>query len=350
MTEGVHEPGKITRATVFQGHEDDTLLKFFPNGFICMDGARGDLAEKLAAIKSEGAMFRVQGPNDETPQAIQQDKVVCANLNSNESFVVVPAGGDIVFAWNGVGASEDETKSVVKFANALVPGASVSEIKEECEPEEFFTALSGKTEYFNIKDLNIAPGFQPRLFHYSLAGGMFQIKELDNFMQQDLNNHDVMVVDCYSTMYLWMGIKSTKNERITAMKKVHEYVEATTDGRDKSKVQYVPVDPCQEPLAFTGVFPEWEDEVAAEWLKPDAYEAAILEAKAEKEKYMAEKYGSKETFESHAKFSLDDLKAGTPEGVDGTHKELHLSDADFNAVFGLSLEEFGKLPKWKQIK
>lgn len=71
LTGGVFEPSKITRVTVNQGHEDDTLLKFFPNGFICLDGDRVEKADKLAALKSDGAMFRVQGPNEETPQAIQ---------------------------------------------------------------------------------------------------------------------------------------------------------------------------------------------------------------------------------------------------------------------------------------
>ena len=164
LTGGVFEPSKITRVSVMQGHEDDSLLKFMPKGFVCMDGDRLDYAAQLASIKTEGGMFRVQGTNDEIPQAIEQDKVLCENLNSNEAFLVIPAGGDIVFAWSGEGASEAETKSAVKFAESIVPGASVSEIKEGAEPEEFFTALGGKTEYFSTKDLNIAPGFQPRLF------------------------------------------------------------------------------------------------------------------------------------------------------------------------------------------
>jgi len=167
----------------------------------------------------------------------------------------------------------------------------------------------------------MAPGFEPRLFQCTNAGGFFHMKELDNFTQHDLNNHDVMVVDIYSTIYMWLGVKSNKIERANCLKKVEEYVEATTDGRNKSKVQYVPVEPCSEPIAFKGIFPEWEMEVAAEWLQPDPYEAAMLAAKAEREKYMEEKYGNKEAFENTAKFSLDELKEGNPDGVDPANKE-----------------------------
>jgi hypothetical protein len=36
----VYSPKEITRVSVMQGHEDDSLLTFFPNGFICHDGPR----------------------------------------------------------------------------------------------------------------------------------------------------------------------------------------------------------------------------------------------------------------------------------------------------------------------
>lgn len=38
LTGGILSPREITRISVQQGHEDDTLLTFFPSGFICHDG------------------------------------------------------------------------------------------------------------------------------------------------------------------------------------------------------------------------------------------------------------------------------------------------------------------------
>jgi len=31
--------------SVMQGHEDDTMLTFFPNGFVCHDGPKVDAAD-----------------------------------------------------------------------------------------------------------------------------------------------------------------------------------------------------------------------------------------------------------------------------------------------------------------
>lgn len=61
------------------------------------------------------------------------------------------------------------------------------------------------------------------------------------------------------------------------LKKVQEYVEATTDGRNKDKVQYVPVDPCSEPIAFKGIFPNWDLDTASLWLEPEPFEMAMME-------------------------------------------------------------------------
>jgi hypothetical protein len=38
LTDYIFSPNEVTRLSVSQGHEDDTVLKFFPNGFICHDG------------------------------------------------------------------------------------------------------------------------------------------------------------------------------------------------------------------------------------------------------------------------------------------------------------------------
>lgn len=48
LTGGILSPREITRLTVITGHEDDSLLTFFPKGFIVHDGERVPLADRLA--------------------------------------------------------------------------------------------------------------------------------------------------------------------------------------------------------------------------------------------------------------------------------------------------------------
>ena len=73
LTNNILSPSEITRISVMQGHEDDTLLSFFPNGFICHDGARIEMPERISNIKEKGCLFKIQGPFGEKPQAIEQD-------------------------------------------------------------------------------------------------------------------------------------------------------------------------------------------------------------------------------------------------------------------------------------
>ena len=38
-----------------------------------------------------------------------------------------------------------------------------------------------------------------------------------------------MVLDAYKTVYVWVGLKSNKHEKLNAIKKVESYVDALTD-------------------------------------------------------------------------------------------------------------------------
>lgn len=62
------------------------------------------------------------------------------------------------------------------------------------------------------------------------------MKEIYNFMQEDLNNNDVMVLDTFNTVYLWIGRNSNKHERTSTWNKIKDYLDNVTDGRDASKV------------------------------------------------------------------------------------------------------------------
>lgn len=93
----------------------------------------------------------------------------CEFLNSNESFVVIPAGGATSYYWIGEGATELEGEYSKKLGPILAPSAAHSGFKEGSEVDEFWTALGGKTEYLSVKDLGIMPGFEARLFNCSNA-------------------------------------------------------------------------------------------------------------------------------------------------------------------------------------
>jgi len=91
-------------------------------------------------------------------------------------------------------------------------------------------------EYSKSKDMGVAAGFEPRLFHASNAHGYFHVEEIPNFGQDDLINDDIMLLDAYQTIYVWIGNQSNKFEKNGAYKTANRYIESVRDERDKESV------------------------------------------------------------------------------------------------------------------
>lgn len=66
-------------------------------------------------------------------------------------------------------------------------------VREGSEPEEFWSALGGKTEYASGKWLaQELPSSPPRLFQCSNASGKFNVEEIFDFQQNVSNGHKSM--------------------------------------------------------------------------------------------------------------------------------------------------------------
>jgi len=83
----------ITRSRVRKGHEEESLLSLFPNGFLIHTGKRVPLNQKINDINQNGIMLRIQAPFGDAARAIQQPEIKCSNLNSGDAYLVVAAGG-----------------------------------------------------------------------------------------------------------------------------------------------------------------------------------------------------------------------------------------------------------------
>jgi len=110
--------------------------------------------------------------------------MLASNLNSGESFVVIAPGGAKCWAWLGSDSSDSEKAYAKTLCGILAKDATMVEVNESEEDDEFWETLGGKTEYLNFKELGIAPNFEPRLFNMRFSpneGGAFWMAELPNF-------------------------------------------------------------------------------------------------------------------------------------------------------------------------
>jgi len=156
------------------------------------------------------------------------------------------------------------------FANYFGDIPVKLEVKEGEEPEEFWTVFpEGRTEYSSVKNTGIPMNFEARLFHASNAMGYFHVQQVPNFTQSDMLNDDIMLLDAYSTIYVWIGNGSNKFEKNGAYKTANRYIESINDDRDKSSVQVVEVEAGREPPGFTVFFPDWRSDIAQRWLDDD---------------------------------------------------------------------------------
>ncbi|XP_058474880.1 adseverin isoform X2 [Solea solea] len=179
------------------------------------------------------------------------------NLNSNDAFLLKMADGR-GYVWQGKGASKEEMKGA-KYISKLLTCSSSSCIAEASEPDEFWAALGGKTEYQTSQRLERETMAQaPRLFGCSNKTGRFIIEEVPGeFTQDDLAEDDVMLLDVWDQVFVWIGKDANEVERTESVRSAKQYLETDPSGRDKL-IPVVLVKQGHEPPTFTGWFLAWD--------------------------------------------------------------------------------------------
>lgn len=87
----------------------------------------------------------------------------------------------------------------------------------------------------------------------------FQVEEILDFSQADLVEEDVMVLDAWHSLFIWIGVNSNKQELGQVEKGVIEYLRTDPKGRDLDTPILKVRQGC-EPPTFTGFFGTWDPE------------------------------------------------------------------------------------------
>ncbi|XP_041478861.1 advillin-like isoform X2 [Lytechinus variegatus] len=356
--------GAAVQIRVVQGKEPQHFLQLFKGKMIihlggCESGFKHvdeEEAGKSSGFKNQQGedkkankvrMYQVKGTNEYNTRAVEVESSA-KSLNSNDIFVV--KGPKTLYIWAGKGGSGDERELGKKVASTLQPKCPYSLIAEGKETAEFWEAIGGKQEYASSPRLQEeAPSQPPRLFQCSNATGNFRVEEISNFTQQDLIVDDVMLLDAYNEIYVWVGAGANAEEKKQVLVTAKEYLATDPSGRDFDNTQLIQVKQGFEPVTFTGWFMAWdnkyfqsmqtEDQMRQELAKQNA--AVVIDLKAAEEQ--------EDSFENCPKYSLDQLKAKElPEGVNASKKEKYLSKEDFEKLFGMPYEKYATIPKWKQ--
>ncbi|KAG7476402.1 hypothetical protein MATL_G00082450 [Megalops atlanticus] len=242
-----------TQVRVVQGKEPAHLMSLF-GGQPMVVYKGGTSREGGQTAPAEIRLFQVRSNSAGCTRAVEVD-AVASNLNSNDAFVLVTPAAS--FLWAGQGASDTEKQGAQKLCDIL--GVSASELGEGGEADEFWEALGGKAEYrtsARLKDkMDTHP---PRLFACSNKTGRFIIEEVPGEMtQEDLATDDVMILDTWDQVFVWIGNEAQEEEKTEAMASAVRYIETDPANRDR-RTPVVKIKQGFEPPTFTGWFLGWD--------------------------------------------------------------------------------------------
>ncbi|XP_041835874.1 advillin [Melanotaenia boesemani] len=296
-------------------------------------------------------LFQVHGSDPSNTKTIEVP-ALSSSLNSNDVFLLKSQSG--IYLWCGKGSSGDEramAKEVSSVVNNGSQKGSEEIVAEGQEPVAFWELLGGKAPYASGKRLQqVVLDHLPRLFECSNKTGRFIVTEVTQFTQDDLNEDDVMLLDTWDQVFLWIGKEANEVERKEAVTTSQEYLRTHPGDRDPD-TPIILIKQGFEPPTFTGWFTAWDP---SKWSAGKSYEelkkelgdeTAPVTITTEQNNVESEKYFQPFPLDTLVNKVANEL----PKGVDPTQKEKHLSDADFITVFGITKDDFAKLPQWKQL-
>uniref|UniRef100_A0A8C1WLV1 Villin-1 n=1 Tax=Cyprinus carpio TaxID=7962 RepID=A0A8C1WLV1_CYPCA len=322
--------GEPVQVRVPMGKEPMHLMAIFKGKMVVYE--EGSSREGSSHSQPSVRLFHVHGTNEFNTRAVEVPPR-SSSLNSNDVFML--STDKCCYLWYGKGCSGDEREMAKTLAD-IISKREKNVIAEGQEPADFWVNLGGKSQYANSKRLQDENcSITPRLFECSNQTGRFIATEITNFNQDDLDEDDVMLLDIWDQVYLWIGKGANDKEKHDAVVTAQEYLKSHPAGRDLDTPILV-VKQGFEPPTFTGWFHAWDPQKWSGGKSYDQLKAELGTATDLIEITVVEKLVNVQT---------EDL----PDGVDPTRKEDYLSNDDFKLIMGISRNDFYALPSWKQL-
>uniref|UniRef100_A0A672P2A1 Villin like n=1 Tax=Sinocyclocheilus grahami TaxID=75366 RepID=A0A672P2A1_SINGR len=325
--------GAPTQVRVVMGKEPRHFLAIFKGRLIIFEGGTG----RPGVVNPDpGArLFQVRGTHEMNTKATELP-ARAASLNTNDVFLLKTHQN--VFLWYGKGCSGDE-REMGKAVADLLSELDKQIVMEGQEPAAFWVALGGKAPYASDKRLEKEVALhEPRLFECSNQTGRFLMTEVADFTQDDLDEDDVMLLDTWEEIFLWIGNSANQYETQESYSGAVDYLKTHPAGRDPG-TPITTVKQGYEPPTFTGWFNAWDAHkwsvspaggianffyVLILWKKQASFHTIELVLKNQSSKYILKVIIWSSLFQEY------------------------LTDAEFENLLGCTRDNFQRLPKWRQ--
>ncbi|XP_059390520.1 advillin-like isoform X2 [Carassius carassius] len=354
--------GAPTQVRVVMGKEPRHFLAIFKGRLIIFEGGTG----RPGVVNPDpGArLFQVRGTHEMNTKATEVP-TRASSLNTNDVFLLKTHQN--IFLWYGKGCSGDE-REMGKAVADLLSEQDKQIVMEGQEPAAFWVALGGKAPYASDKRLEKEVALhEPRLFECSNQTGRFLMTEVGDFSQDDLDEDDVMLLDTWEEIFLWIGNSANQYETQESYSSAVEYLKTHPAGRDPG-TPISTVKQGHEPPTFTGWFNAWD---AHKWSNLNN---TNLNKKTGGSGGSYSAPGGPGNIKSHSQRMSSSISSAyvdqslsrakpsgmlhseqlvktpnqLPQGVDPGKREEYLTDAEFENLFGCTRQNFQRLPKWRQ--
>ncbi|XP_044191304.1 gelsolin-like [Thunnus albacares] len=247
--------GAAVQVRVVQGKEPAHLMSLFRGqpmvvykGGTSREGGQSEVADTR--------LFQVRANPAGDTRAVEVDPS-SRSLNSCDVFLLVSPSG--CWLWSGGSSSSAEAQGAERLAGLLQVTPTL--LKEGEEEGAFWDALGGQEDYCRsprLKDQMEA--HPPRLFACSNKTGNFLMEEVPGELtQDDLAPDDVMILDTWDQVFVWIGNEAREEEKTEAAVSAVRYLKSDPAGRDP-RTPTVTVKQGFEPPTFTGWFLGWNRE------------------------------------------------------------------------------------------
>ncbi|KAM9712341.1 villin-1 isoform 2-T2 [Menidia menidia] len=365
--------GAPVQVRVVMGKEPRHFLAIFKSKLVIFEGGTG----RPSVVNPERGprLFQVKGTTEMNTKATEVT-ARASSLNTNDVFLLKT--DQICYLWYGKGCSGDE-RVMARAVSDVLTRQDKQVVMEGQEPADFWVSLGGKAPYASDKRLQREEPFHsPRLFECSNQTGQFRMTEVYDFAQRDLDEEDVMLLDTWEELFLWVGNLANEHETKEAWNSAQEYLRTHPAGRDPD-TPVIFIKQGHEPLTFTGWFNAWDPH---EWSDLSNTDLSKGRTEVDGGGYRAPggPMTSPPVYRSHRvgmsprsstptsplfpralssssgsggmnlapELLVNKDASELPQGVDPSQREEYLSDEDFQRLLGTTRLDFQRLPKWRQ--
>uniref|UniRef100_A0AAY4C3L8 Villin-1 n=1 Tax=Denticeps clupeoides TaxID=299321 RepID=A0AAY4C3L8_9TELE len=329
--------GEPVQVRVPMGKEPMHLMAMFKGKMVVYE--EGSSREGSTYTQPSVRLFHVHGTNEFNTRAIEVPaRSSC--LNSNDVFVL--STDSRCYLWYGKGCSGDEREMAKSLAD-IISKREKQVIAEGQEPSDFWVNLGGKSQYASGKRLQEEQmTITPRLFECSNQTGTFRATEITNFIQDDLDEDDVMLLDLWDQVFLWIGKGANEIEKKESVSTAQEYLRSHPAGRDQDTPVLV-VKQGFEPPTFTGWFHAWDPHKWSDGKSYDQLKADLGDATDVIQITVSTRYTYHYVYRLYRPITLKSLTLFW-----SIYAQEYLSNEDFTRILGMGRMDFYAMPVWKQ--